>query len=57
MFCDRLKGEAYGLRAMFNFYMLQAHAGYTEDGRLMGVPIVEEVEDETSNFNYPRKHI
>lgn len=54
MFCDRLKGEAYGLRAMFNFYMLQAHAGYTEDGRLMGVPIVEEVEDETSNFNYPR---
>lgn len=26
MFCDRLKGEAYGLRAMFNFYMLQAHA-------------------------------
>lgn len=54
MFCDRLKGEAYGLRAMFNFYMLQAHAGYTEDGRLMGVPIVEELEDETSNFNYPR---
>ena len=54
MFCDRWKGEAYGLRAMFNFYMLQAHAGYTEDGRLMGVPIVEEVEDETSNFNYPR---
>lgn len=53
MFCDRLKGEAYGLRAMFNFYMLQAHAGYTEDGRLMGVPM-EEVEDETSNFNYPR---
>lgn len=50
MFCDRLKGEAYGLRAMFNFYMLQAHAGYTEDGRLMGVPIVEEVEDEL----YPR---
>ena len=35
MFCYRLKGEAFGLRAMFNFYMLQAHAGYTEDGRLM----------------------
>lgn len=54
MFCDRLKGEAYGLRAMFNFYMLQAHAGWTADGRLMGVPIVEEVETETSDFNYPR---
>jgi hypothetical protein len=35
MFCDRLKGEAYGLRAMFNFYIVQAHAGWTADGRLM----------------------
>lgn len=54
MFCDRLKGEAYGLRAMFSFYMLQAHAGWTADGRLLGVPIVETVEDENSDFNYPR---
>lgn len=54
MFSDRLKGEAYGLRAMFSFYMLQAHAGWTADGRLLGVPIVETVEDENSEFNYPR---
>lgn len=54
MFSDRLKGEAYGLRAMFSFYMLQAHAGWTADGRLLGVPIVEAVEDENSEFNYPR---
>lgn len=54
MFCDRLKGEAYGLRAMFSFYMLQAHAGWTADGRLLGVPIVETVEDVNSDFNYPR---
>lgn len=54
MFIDRLKGEAYGLRAMFSFYMLQAHAGWTADGRLLGVPIVETVEDETTDFNYPR---
>lgn len=54
MFCDRLKGEAYGLRAMFSFYMLQAHAGWTADGRLLGVPIVETVEDGNSDFNYPR---
>lgn len=32
MFRDRLKGEAYGLRAMFTFYLLQAHGGWTEDG-------------------------
>lgn len=54
MFCDRLKGEAYGLRAMFSFYLLQAHAGWTADGRLLGVPIIEEVETEASNFNKPR---
>lgn len=54
MFSDRLKGEAYGLRAMFSFYILQAHAGWTADGRLLGVPIVETVEDENSEFNYPR---
>lgn len=54
MFNDRLKGEAYGLRAMFSFYLLQAHAGWTADGRLLGVPIIEEVETETSNFNKPR---
>lgn len=54
LFCDRLKGEAYGLRAMFMFYLLQAHGGWTDDGRLMGVPIVKEVEDVTDNFNYAR---
>ena len=34
LFCDRLKGEAYGLRAMFMFYLLQAHGGWTADGKL-----------------------
>lgn len=54
MFCDRLKGEAYGLRAMYMFYLLQAHGGMTSDGRLMGVPIVNEAEDTGSEFNRPR---
>lgn len=54
MFCDRMKGEAYGLRAMFMFYMLQAHGGWTADGRLLGVPIVNEPETVNSSFNYPR---
>lgn len=54
MFCDRLKGEAYGLRAMFMFYMLQAHGGWAADGRLLGVPIVNEAEDMSSNFNNAR---
>ncbi|HCC51702.1 MAG TPA: RagB/SusD family nutrient uptake outer membrane protein, partial [Porphyromonadaceae bacterium] len=54
MFCDRLKGEAYGLRAMFMFYLLQAHGGWTPGGELLGVPIVNEAEDISANFNYPR---
>lgn len=54
MFCDRLKGEAYGLRAMFSFYLLQAHAGWTSDGKLLGFPIVTTVENSDTDFNYPR---
>ena len=54
LFCDRLKGEAYGLRAMFMFYLLQAHGGWTADGKLLGVPIVNKAENVSDNFNYAR---
>lgn len=42
MFNDRAKGEAYGLRGLFMYYLLQAHGGWTADGKLMGVPIYTE---------------
>jgi len=51
---DRMKGEAYGLRAMFMYFLLQAHGGWTADGNLLGVPIVLEPEDNNSDFNQPR---
>lgn len=54
MYCDREKGEAYGLRAMFMFYLLQAHGGMTADGQLLGIPIVTVPEDGSTNFNIPR---
>ena len=54
LFRNRLKGEAYGLRAMNMFYLLQAHAGWTQDGQLLGVPIVNYMEDVSSNFNLAR---
>ncbi len=54
MFRARLEGEAYGLRAMYMFYLLQAHAGYAENGQLLGVPIVNDPEDKDSEFNIPR---
>lgn len=54
MFCDREKAEAYALRAMFNYYLLEAHGGYASDGTLLGVPILETEESQSSNFNIPR---
>lgn len=54
MFVDRLKGEAYGLRALLYYYLLQAHGGYADDGILYGVPMLTTPEDGSSNFNLPR---
>jgi len=54
MFCDREKAEGYALRAMYNYFLLESHAGYSSDGRLLGVPILEVAESQASNFNIPR---
>lgn len=54
MYNERMKGEAYGLRAMYMFYLLQSHAGWSADGELLGIPIITEPEDANSNFNQPR---
>ena len=54
MFNDRMKGEAYGLRGMYMYYLLQAHGGWTEDGRLLGIPLLTEAETTESDFNQPR---
>ena len=54
MFRDRVVGEAHALRAMYMYYLLQAHGGYDDSGNLLGVPIVTEPEDKNSNFNVPR---
>ena len=54
MFVDRLKGEAFGLRALFYYYLLQAHGGYADDGKLYGVPLLTVAEDGSSDFNQAR---
>jgi hypothetical protein len=51
---DRIKGEAYGLRALHMFYLLMAHGGWTADNRLLGVPILTKSQSPTSDFNLPR---
>lgn len=54
LFKDRLKGETYGLRALFMLNLLQAHGGYSNSGELLGVPIITEALNPNSDFSKPR---
>lgn len=49
----RLTGEAYGIRAILTYYLLEAHSGFV-GGTLYGIPIVTSSEDASTDFNYPR---
>ncbi len=51
----RMRGEAFGLRALHMYFLLRHHAGVTPDGQLMGVPIITEFQEPASaDFNQPR---
>lgn len=54
LFNMRMRGEAYGLRALYMYFLLRTHAGFTADGQLLGVPIITELQSTTSNYNMPR---
>ena len=55
LFRRRTKGEAYGLRGMFLYYLLRHHAGVgAKSGQLLGVPILTEYQTVNSDFNQPR---
>lgn len=54
LFAIRMKGEAFGMRALSMYYLLRAHSGFTEDGQLLGVPILNEHLTVNSEFNIPR---
>lgn len=54
LFGMRVKGEAYGLRALFYYHLLQVHGGMGEGGSLLGVPLILEVQGGNSDFNKPR---
>lgn len=58
---DRLWGEAYALRAWFQWDLLQKFGGMSADGRLLGFPIVlepariwEKSPEEIQNITYER---
>ena len=54
LFVDRMSGEAYALRALHMMYLIRNHAGYSEDGELLGVPIILTSMNANSEFNLPR---
>lgn len=54
MFNDRIKGEAYGLRGLYMYHLLKAHGGWTNNGELLGVPIITSSQSTESDFNQPR---
>ncbi|ADQ78599.1 RagB/SusD domain protein [Paludibacter propionicigenes WB4] len=53
MYKDRMRGEAYGLRALLMYHLLRAHAGWV-NGKLLGFPIFLTEQASGSNFNLPR---
>jgi hypothetical protein len=53
LFNMRIKGEAYGLRALFMYFLLQAHAGWY-NGQLLGVPVITDPVEKIPDFNLPR---
>jgi len=54
LFNMRMRGEAFGLRALHMYFLLRSHGGFAEDGRLMGVPIITNLLTVDSNANKPR---
>ena len=54
LFDERLKGEAVALRGLFHFYVLQAHAGVSNSGTLLGIPYYKEFIPSDGDFNLPR---
>jgi len=53
MFIDRMTGETYGLRALFMYHLLRTHGGIS-NGVLLGVPLFQEPQTVSSDFNVPR---
>lgn len=54
LFATRIKGEAYGLRALLMYHLLQAHAGMGAGGSMLGVPIILKPQTIADNYNLPR---
>ena len=54
LYKQRFLGDAYGMRALYMYHLLRAHAGWSSNGELLGIPILTESESVSSDFNKPR---
>ena len=50
----RMRGEAFGLRAIHHYFLLRAHGGFTQDKQLMGVLLLNKFQDVNADFNQER---
>lgn len=54
LFKNKLTGEAYGLRAWYNFELLKQHGGRASDGTLLGFVIMDSTLVKSSDWKLPR---
>ena len=54
LFNRRMRGEAFGLRGLYLYFLLRNHAGIATNGQLLGVPILTAYQTGESDYNIPR---
>lgn len=54
LFEERFLGEAFALRGLYHFYVLQAHSGNSGNGELLGIPYYTEFISADGDFNQGR---
>jgi hypothetical protein len=54
MYARRFKGEAYALRGLFEYHLLQTIGGLGADNKLWGIPLYNKFIAIGDNFNVPR---
>jgi len=54
MYARRFKGEAYALRGLFQYHLLQSIGGVGDDNKLLGIPLYSKFINADDNFNIAR---
>jgi hypothetical protein len=53
---QRFTGEAYALRGLFKYHLLQTIGGYSESGQLLGIPLYDKFLENEADFSQPRRN-